>query len=83
MNWHPVFWGFIIQFFFATLTLRTETGYNIFKWVGDVIYKLVRLSDKGSVFVMGDSFLAENAGFFFDVSVTSITVYLWSVLLEV
>ncbi|BFY97099.1 hypothetical protein BsWGS_00139 [Bradybaena similaris] len=66
VNWHPVFWGFIIQFFFATLTLRTETGYNIFKWVGDVIYKLVRLSDKGSVFVLGDSFLAENAGFFFD-----------------
>ncbi|CAG5124785.1 unnamed protein product, partial [Candidula unifasciata] len=66
VNWHPVFWGFIIQFAFACLTLRTETGYNIFKWVGDVIYNLVRLSDKGSVFVLGESFLAENAGFFFD-----------------
>uniref|UniRef100_A0A0B7BBT3 Sodium/nucleoside cotransporter n=1 Tax=Arion vulgaris TaxID=1028688 RepID=A0A0B7BBT3_9EUPU len=66
VNWHPVFWGFVIQFAFATLTLRTTAGYNAFKWVGDIIYNLVRLSDKGSTFVLGSSFLAENAGFFFD-----------------
>lgn len=73
VNWHPVFWGFVIQFAFAALTLRTETGYNIFKWIGDIIYNLVRLSDSGSTFVLGASFLADNAGFFFDVSFWSLS----------
>ncbi|KAH9524879.1 hypothetical protein Btru_028135, partial [Bulinus truncatus] len=66
VNWHPVFWGLIIQFAFAVLTLRTQIGYDVFKWVGDLVHSFVRLSDKGSAFVLGDSFRATKAGFFFE-----------------
>ncbi|CAL1526476.1 unnamed protein product [Lymnaea stagnalis] len=66
VNWHPVFWGFIIQFVFATLTLRTVIGYEAFKWMGDLVHGFVRLSDKGSTFVFGDSFRSARAGFFFE-----------------
>ncbi|XP_059151401.1 solute carrier family 28 member 3-like [Physella acuta] len=66
VNWHPVFWGFFIQFAFATLTLRTVIGYEAFKWMGDIVHAFVRLSDMGSAFVFGDSFRATKAGFFFE-----------------
>ncbi|WAQ94255.1 S28A3-like protein [Mya arenaria] len=35
VNWHTVFWGIALQYVFALLILRTETGYQIFKWLGD------------------------------------------------
>ncbi|XP_012937536.2 solute carrier family 28 member 3 [Aplysia californica] len=54
VNWHLVFWGFIIQFVFAILTLRTEAGYSTFKWVGDLVSDFIALSDKGTKFVIGD-----------------------------
>ncbi|KAK0047765.1 solute carrier family 28 member 3 [Biomphalaria pfeifferi] len=66
VNWHPVFWGFILQFTFAVLTLRTTMGYETFKWIGDAVHNFVRLSDQGSAFVFGDSFKAAKAGFFFE-----------------
>ncbi|CAG5124361.1 unnamed protein product, partial [Candidula unifasciata] len=66
VNWHPVFWGFIIQIVFAILTLRTWAGFQAFKWIGDLIFKFVRLSDKGSAFVFGDTFRNDIAGFFID-----------------
>ncbi|XP_035825929.1 solute carrier family 28 member 3 [Aplysia californica] len=65
VNWHPVFWGFIIQFLFASLVLRTEVGYSIFEWIGNFINTIVNLSEKGSKFVLGASFEAEGPGFFF------------------
>ncbi|KAH9524569.1 hypothetical protein Btru_027195 [Bulinus truncatus] len=66
VNWHPVYWGFVIQFCFAILSLRTTIGYETFKWMGDLVHKFVRLSDQGSAFVLGDSFRAAKAGFFFE-----------------
>ncbi|GFO47834.1 sodium/nucleoside cotransporter [Plakobranchus ocellatus] len=66
VNWHPVFWGFLIQFLLAIITLRTEPGYRAFKWIGDLVESFVRLSDKGSNFVLGASFRATSPGFFFE-----------------
>ncbi|XP_005097660.1 solute carrier family 28 member 3-like [Aplysia californica] len=54
VNWHLVFWGFILQFVFAILTLRTEAGYSAFKWVGDLVSDFIALSDRGTKFVIGD-----------------------------
>ncbi|XP_005094311.1 solute carrier family 28 member 3-like [Aplysia californica] len=65
VNWHPVFWGLIIQFVFASLVLRTEVGYSAFKWMGNVVNTVVNLSDRGSKFVLGASFETKGAGFFF------------------
>ncbi|XP_055874264.1 solute carrier family 28 member 3-like [Biomphalaria glabrata] len=66
VDWHPVFWGFVLQFSFAILTLRTEVGYEMFKWVGDHVTLFVRFSDSGAAFVFGDSFRNTRAGFFFE-----------------
>ncbi|BFZ21479.1 hypothetical protein BsWGS_24518 [Bradybaena similaris] len=66
VNWHPVFWGFILQFLFAVLTLRTIAGFEAFRWIGDKVFDFVRLSDKGTEFVFGDSFRHTKAGFFID-----------------
>ncbi|CAG5119082.1 unnamed protein product [Candidula unifasciata] len=66
INWHPVFWGFILQFLFAVLTLRTVAGFQAFKWIGDKVFEFVRLSDKGTAFVFGDTFKHNTAGFFID-----------------
>ncbi|GFR89388.1 sodium/nucleoside cotransporter [Elysia marginata] len=66
VNWHPVFWGFVIQFIMAIITLRTTPGYRAFKWLGDLVEEFVRLSDKGSNFVLGASFRASSPGFFFE-----------------
>ncbi|GFR89379.1 sodium/nucleoside cotransporter [Elysia marginata] len=66
VNWHPVFWGFIIQIVMAIITLRTTPGYRAFKWIGDMVEEFVRLSDKGSNFVLGASFRATGPGFFFE-----------------
>ncbi|CAL1525842.1 unnamed protein product [Lymnaea stagnalis] len=56
VNWHPVFWGFVIQFLFAILTLRTEIGYLLFKRLGDAVTALVDFSDYGAAFVLGNNF---------------------------
>ncbi|RUS69981.1 hypothetical protein EGW08_022260, partial [Elysia chlorotica] len=66
VNWHPVFWGFMLQFVMAIITLRTRPGYQAFKWIGDLVESFVRLSDKGSNFVLGASFRATGPGFFFE-----------------
>ncbi|RUS81559.1 hypothetical protein EGW08_010689, partial [Elysia chlorotica] len=66
INWHPVFWGFMMQFLLAIITLRTRPGYLVFKWAGDKAKDFVRLSDKGSDVMLGASFRATKAGVFFE-----------------
>ncbi|XP_005094279.1 solute carrier family 28 member 3 isoform X1 [Aplysia californica] len=63
VNWHPVFWGFVGQVLFATLTLRTDAGYNAFKWLGDLIQTFISYSDAGSAFVIGDDFAIMGLAF--------------------
>ncbi|CAG5131684.1 unnamed protein product [Candidula unifasciata] len=66
INWHPVFWGFVIQFVFAILTLRTSFGYSAFKWVGDLVQTLLGFSDAGSEFVLGKNF--KSMGLLFSIA---------------
>ncbi|GFO40908.1 sodium/nucleoside cotransporter [Plakobranchus ocellatus] len=63
VNWHTVFWGFVVQFYFATITLQTETGYRAFKWLGDMVQALMEYSFKGSAFVVGKNFLNMGLAF--------------------
>ncbi|CAG5118720.1 unnamed protein product, partial [Candidula unifasciata] len=55
IDWHPVFWGFAIQFYFAIIILKTRWGYESFKWLGDRISEFLSYSNAGASFVFGDS----------------------------
>ncbi|XP_046583677.1 solute carrier family 28 member 3-like [Haliotis rubra] len=56
VNWHSVFWGIGTQFLFALLILRTNFGYEIFRWLGERIEESLEHTDKGSEFVFGKSY---------------------------
>ncbi|XP_046356264.2 solute carrier family 28 member 3-like [Haliotis rufescens] len=56
VNWHAVFWGIGTQVLFALLILRTNFGYEIFRWLGDRIEEFLEHTDKGSEFVFGKSY---------------------------
>ena len=48
--------GMLLQFGLALLVLRTESGHNFFKGVGDFVTQLLNYVDVGSAFVFGDNF---------------------------
>lgn len=54
VDWHPVFWGFSLQFYFACLILKTDEGYDAFKWLGDRVTEFLAYSDAGAAFVFSD-----------------------------
>ncbi|GFR93530.1 sodium/nucleoside cotransporter [Elysia marginata] len=54
VNWHPVFWGFSLQFYFACLILKTDAGFDAFKWLGDRVTEFLAYSDAGAAFVFSD-----------------------------
>ena len=51
INWRPVIWGFALQFVFGLIVLRTNAGYQVFKWMGDVVATLLAFSSAGAEFV--------------------------------
>ncbi|XP_076472613.1 solute carrier family 28 member 3-like isoform X2 [Babylonia areolata] len=56
VNWHPVFWGFSLQFYFACIILRTKGGYQAFKWLGEQVTTFIAYSEEGAAFVFGTNF---------------------------
>ncbi|GFO44651.1 sodium/nucleoside cotransporter [Plakobranchus ocellatus] len=54
VDWHPVFWGFSLQFYFATFILKTDVGFETFKWLGDRVTEFLAYSDAGAAFIFGD-----------------------------
>nr|KAG5693766.1 hypothetical protein BaRGS_032450 [Batillaria attramentaria] len=56
VNWHPVFWGFSLQFYFAVIILKTRWGFDAFEWLGDRVTEFLAYSDEGAMFVFGDNF---------------------------
>ncbi|GFO44649.1 sodium/nucleoside cotransporter [Plakobranchus ocellatus] len=54
VDWHPVFWGFSLQFYFAAFILKTDVGFETFKWLGDRVTEFLAYSDAGAAFVFGD-----------------------------
>jgi pyrimidine nucleoside transport protein len=51
-----VFWGLIIQFYFALLILRWSVGYEAFRWLGDRITEFLAYTDEGAKFVFGEEY---------------------------
>ncbi|XP_033762017.1 solute carrier family 28 member 3-like isoform X2 [Pecten maximus] len=56
IKWRPVFWGLVIQFFFALLILRWPFGYQAFLWLGARVSEFLAYSDKGAIFVFGEKY---------------------------
>ncbi|KAL8570397.1 hypothetical protein ACOMHN_035815 [Nucella lapillus] len=56
VNWHPVFWGFSLQFYFAAIILKTQWGYEAFRWLGDRVTEFLSYADEGASFVFGNDF---------------------------
>ncbi|XP_048754848.2 solute carrier family 28 member 3-like [Ostrea edulis] len=56
VNWRPVFWGLILQFYFAVAILRWGPGYEAFRWLGDRVSEFLLYTDEGSKFVFGEAF---------------------------
>ena len=78
MNWHPVFWGFCLQFYFAVIILKTRWGYDAFKWLGDRVTEFLAYSDEGAAFLFGDNFRVHFFAFAVRLSLLlSLTVGLW------
>ncbi|XP_076461764.1 solute carrier family 28 member 3-like [Babylonia areolata] len=56
INWHAVFWGMSLQFWFAVLIKKTTFGSYAFEWLGDRFIELLHYTDKGSRTVFGATF---------------------------
>lgn len=57
-----VIWGVVIQFVFALLILKTAPGKAVFKFMNDVIVKLLSFTETGSAFIFG-SLITETSKF--------------------
>lgn len=76
VNWHTVYWGVALQYMFALIILRTQWGYDMFKWLGDRITEFLEYTSAGVVFVFGDSWSAH----FFAMKVLSIVVFVFTII---
>ena len=56
MKWRPVFWGLVLQFYFALIILRTDFGFKAFEWLGERVKEFLAHTDAGSSFVFGDAY---------------------------
>ncbi|KAJ8313632.1 hypothetical protein KUTeg_008193 [Tegillarca granosa] len=74
VRWHPVFWGFALQYVFAIIILRWYYGYQAFKWLGDRVAEFLAYADEGAKFLFGDVFEEH----FFAFKVLSIVVFFYS-----
>ncbi|BFY98366.1 hypothetical protein BsWGS_01406 [Bradybaena similaris] len=82
IDFHPVFWGFAIQFYFAIIILKTRWGYETFKWLGDRITEFLDYSNAGASFVFGDAatFYPINAPEFTITGVYKLHFFAFSIL---
>ncbi|XP_076472620.1 solute carrier family 28 member 3-like isoform X3 [Babylonia areolata] len=76
VNWHPVFWGFSLQFYFACIILRTKGGYQAFKWLGEQVTTFIAYSEEGAAFVFGTNFRVH----FFAFAIMPMIVFFSSVM---
>jgi CNT family concentrative nucleoside transporter len=53
INYRVVGMGLLIQALLAVFILKTQTGQEIFKWLGKAVTKVLSFSDEGAKFVFG------------------------------
>nr|KAG5706115.1 hypothetical protein BaRGS_025737 [Batillaria attramentaria] len=57
VNWHAVFWGMALQFWFAVFIRRTAFGAAAFEWLADRVVEFLKYTDKGSALIFGSTYL--------------------------
>ncbi|KAL8618145.1 hypothetical protein ACOMHN_034372 [Nucella lapillus] len=57
INWHAVFWGMGLQFWFAVLIGKTTFGSSAFEWLADRTEEFMKYADTGSKNVFGQTYL--------------------------
>ncbi|XP_071101865.1 solute carrier family 28 member 3-like [Haliotis cracherodii] len=63
VNWHPVFWGIVVQFVFAVIILRTSWGYTMFDWSGHRVEDFLKYGNAGAQFVFGKNYRDHRIAF--------------------
>ena len=53
--WHTVIGGMLTQFVIAVFVLRTDAGYDIFKFISDMARALLSYAEAGTVFLTDES----------------------------
>ncbi|KAK4182271.1 putative sodium/nucleoside cotransporter [Podospora australis] len=56
--WHTVIGGMLSQFIIALFVLRTEAGYDIFKFISDMARELLGFAKDGLIFLTSEEFAA-------------------------
>ncbi|XP_071825838.1 solute carrier family 28 member 3-like isoform X3 [Apostichopus japonicus] len=72
VKWRPVIWGLVLQFFLGVLILRTQLGYQVFEWLGNVTRSFLEFSDAGAKFVFGKDTFMDH---FFAFKVLPVVIY--------
>ena len=56
VNWHSVFWGMALQFWFAVLIIKTDLGSMVVVWLADRLSEFLHYTDKGSRVLFGSAY---------------------------
>jgi len=56
INWRTVAIGFLLQFLMGLFVLKLPIGYQIFKFIGDLVTGFLNFADAGAEFVFGADF---------------------------
>ncbi|WP_053363743.1 NupC/NupG family nucleoside CNT transporter [Bacillus sp. FJAT-27251] len=75
-----VFGGLAIQFIFAFIVLKWETGREILKTVSLGVSEIIDYSNEGVNFLFGGLFQAENIGFIFAFQVLTVIIFFSSLI---
>ncbi|XP_035668576.1 solute carrier family 28 member 3-like isoform X2 [Branchiostoma floridae] len=76
VKWRPVLWGLALQFIFGLLILRTQVGFDVFRFMGEKFQSFIEYADVGSKFVFGEKYTDH----FFAFKVLPIIVFFSSVM---
>ncbi|PIK55340.1 putative solute carrier family 28 member 3 isoform X3 [Apostichopus japonicus] len=72
VKWRPVIWGLVLQFLLGILILRTQLGFQVFEWLGNVTRSFLEFSDAGAKFVFGKDTFMDH---FFAFKVLPVVIY--------
>mmetsp|Transcript_102473 Transcript_102473/g.258165 ORF Transcript_102473/g.258165 Transcript_102473/m.258165 type:complete len:560 (-) Transcript_102473:218-1897(-) len=76
VKWRPVISGILMQLTLGVIILRTEPGYEAFRWFSELVQTFFSHADAGSRFVFGENY----EQFFFAFKVLPVIIYFGSIV---
>lgn len=80
INWKTIGVGVLMQFIFALIILKSSPGKAFFKFMNDVIIKLLSFSDEGAKFLFGSLVNNDSLGFIFAFQVLPTIIFFSSLM---